>query len=190
MRNIFLASLALLWMPAFAAIAEPTVRSHTNSYFISGASATVLAAQINQKGPQAADGKRYAGRTRWDVQWKLRFLQQGTLCSIKEATVAVGVAQTLPQWRGERDGPATLRAQWRSFMAALVSHENTHLDHAQKAGKEIEAAILAVKPASNCEDLGLAANAVAEAIVAKYQALDLEFDRKTGHGLKQGAALL
>ena len=65
----------------------------------------------------------------------------------------------------------------------LASHENTHQDHAQKAGKEIEAAILAVKPASNCEDLGLAAIAVAEAIAAKFQALDLEFDRKTGHGL-------
>ena len=104
--------------------------------------------------------------------------------------MAVGVAQTLPQWRGERDGAAALRAQWRSFMAALVSHENTLQDHAQKAGKEIEAAILAVKPASNCEDLGLAAIAVAEAIAAKFQALDLEFDRKTGHGLKQGAALL
>ncbi len=189
MRNIFFASLALLWMPAFPAIAEPTLRTHINNYFINGTSATVLAAQINQNGPQAADGKRYAGRTRWDVQWKLRYLQQGTLCTIKEATVAVGVAQTLPQWRGEPDGAAALRAQWQSFMAALVRHENAHRDHALKAGKEIETAILVVKPAGNCEDLGLAANAVAEAILAKFQALDLQFDRKTDHGRNQGAAL-
>jgi predicted secreted Zn-dependent protease len=59
-----------------------------------------------------------------------------------------------------------------------------------RSGKEIDAAVLAVKPASNCEDLATGANAAAEAIVAKYQALDAEYDRKTDHGRSQGAVLL
>ena len=59
-----------------------------------------------------------------------------------------------------------------------------------KAAKEIEAVALAVKPAGNCEDLELAANSAARAVVAKYQALDEEYDRKTGHGRNQGATLL
>ena len=59
-----------------------------------------------------------------------------------------------------------------------------------KAAKEIEAAVLAVKPASNCEDLELAANTVAQAVVTKYQALDEEYDRKTDHGRNGGATLL
>jgi predicted secreted Zn-dependent protease len=59
-----------------------------------------------------------------------------------------------------------------------------------KAAKEIEAAVLAVKPASNCEDLELAANTAAQTILMKYQALDEEYERKTDHGRSQGATLL
>jgi len=50
--------------------------------------------------------------------------------------------------------------------------------------------VLSGKPASNCEDLESAANAAAQAIVAKYQALDEAYDRKTDHGRNQGAAQL
>lgn len=63
-------------------------------------------------------------------------------------------------------------------------------DHGLAAGKEIEAALLAAKPASNCEDLAVAANSTAEAIVKKFQKLDQDYDRKTGHGGSQGATLL
>ena len=83
-----------------------------------------------------------------------------------------------------------MKALWTKFLDALQRHENGHKEHAVKAGKEIEAAVLAVKPASNCEDLEASANAAAQAIEAKYQALDVEYDRKSDHGRNQGATLL
>jgi predicted secreted Zn-dependent protease len=189
MRKILFACAVLIAMPVVLAAGEPLVRLHTSYYYIDGPSATVLAAQLDQNGPPEGDGKRYAGKTRWDVQWKFRHQQQGTVCSMKEVAVAVGVTQTLPRWRGEGKGAAALRTRWTKFLEALQRHEDGHKEHALKAGKEIEAAVLAVKPASNCEDLGAAANAAADAIVAKYQTLDQEYDRKTDHGRNQGAAL-
>lgn len=183
MRKILFACAVLIAMPVVPAAGEPLVRLHTSYYYIDGPSATVLAAQLDQNGPPEGDGKRYAGKTRWDVQWKFRHQQQGTVCSMKEVAVAVGVAQTLPRWRGEEKGAAASRARWTKFLEALQRHEDGHKEHALTAGKEIEAAVL--KPASNCEDLG----AAADAIVAKYQALDQEYDRKTDHGRNQGAAL-
>jgi len=187
MRRILLACAVLVSMPA---VAEPLVRLHTSYYYIDGPSATVLAAQLDQNGPPEGDGKRYAGKTRWDVQWKFRHEQQGTVCAMKDVAVAVGVAQTLPRWRGEDKGAAALKARWTRFIEALRRHEDGHKEHALKAGRQIEAAVLAVGPASNCEDLGAAANAAAQAIVTKYQALDEEYDRKTDHGRNQGATLL
>ena len=83
-----------------------------------------------------------------------------------------------------------MKSRWTSFLEALRRHEEEHKEHGLKAAREIETVVLAVKPASNCEDLGAAANAAAEAIVAKYQALDEEYDRKTDHGRNQGATLL
>ena len=169
---------------------EPLARVHTSYYYIDGPSATVLAAQLDQNGPVESDGKHYAGRTRWDIQWKFRHEQQGTSCYMKDAAVAVGIAQTLPKWRGEDKGAAGLKVLWSKFLGALQRHEDGHKEHGLKAARQIEAAVLAIKPAGNCEDLEAAANASAQAVVVKYQALDEEYDRNTDHGRNQGATLL
>jgi predicted secreted Zn-dependent protease len=169
--------------------AEPLVRVHTSYFYVDGPSATVLAAQIEQIGPPAADGKRYAGKTKWDVQWKFKHEQHGVTCEMKKVAVAVGVAQTLPKWRSEKKGVAALKTRWQQFTDALKRHEDGHKVHGVAAGKEIEAALLAAKPASNCEDLAASANSAADAIVKRYQKLDEEYDRTTGHGRTQGAAL-
>jgi predicted secreted Zn-dependent protease len=190
MRKMIIACAVLIAMPVAPAAGEPLVRMHTSYYYIDGPSATVLAAQLDQNGPPEADGKRHAGKTRWDVQWKFRHQQQATGCSMKEVSVAVAIAQTLPRWRGEDKGAAALRARWTKFLEALQRHEAGHKEHALKAGKEIEAAVAAVKPASNCEDLSAAANVAADAIVAKYRALGEDYDRTTDHGRSQGATLL
>jgi predicted secreted Zn-dependent protease len=170
--------------------AEPLLRMHTSYYYVDGPSATVLAAQIDQNGPPGADGRRHAGKTRWDVQWKLRHEQHGVTCAMKEVAVAVGIAQTLPKWRSEAKGAAALKTRWQQFFDALRRHEDGHKGHGLAAGKEIEVALLAAKPASNCEDLAAAANSAAEAIVKKYRKLDEDYDRKTDHGRSQGASLL
>ncbi len=187
MRKILFVLAVLISMPVAG---EPLVRLHTSYYYIDGPSATVLAAQLDQNGPVGADGSHYAGRTRWDIQWKFRRQQQGTACSMKDVAVAVGIAQTLPRWRGEDKGAPGLKVVWAKFLGALQRHEDGHKQHGLKAGRQIEAAVLAVKPASNCEDLEMAANAAAQAIVAKFQGLDEEYDRKTDHGRNQGATLL
>jgi len=187
MRKILFVLAVLASAPAAG---EPLVRLHTSYYYIDGTSATVLAAQLDQNGPVGSDGNHYAGRTRWDIQWKFRHEQKGTACSMTDVAIAIGVAQTMPRWRGEEKGAPGLKALWTKFVAALQQHEDGHKEYGLKAGKEIEAAVLAVKPASNCEDLELAANTAAQAILTKYQALDEEYDRKTSHGRNQGATLL
>jgi len=189
-KNVLLAFVSAWSIAAPPVSAEPLMRVHTSYYYVDGPSATVLAAQIEQKGPPDADGKRYAGKTKWDVQWKFKHEQHGVTCEMKEVAVAVGVAQTLPRWRSEKKGVAALKTRWQQFTDALKRHEDGHKDHGVAAGREIEAALLAAKPASNCEDLAARANSAADAIVKKYQKLDQEYDRKTGHGRSEGAVLL
>jgi len=190
MRRIMFVWAVPLLMLAAPVAGEPLIRLHTSYYYIDGPSAAVLAAQLDQKGPVGSDGIHYAGKTRWDIQWKFSPQQQGTTCSMKGVAMAIGIAQTMPRWRGENKGAAGLKALWSKFLDALQRHEDGHKEHGLKAGREIEAAVLAVKPASNCEDLESAANTAAQAIVSKYQALDEEYDRKTDHGRNQGVNLL
>jgi predicted secreted Zn-dependent protease len=187
LRLTFAAGLAAL---AAQAAAEPLTRVHTSYYYVAGSSATVLAAQLDQKGPLGEDGRRYPAKTRWDVQWKFNHDQQGETCGVKDVTVAVGVAQNLPKWSGEDKGPDALRKRWAKFAEALRKHEDEHKSHGMKAGEEIEAVLAAIKPASNCEDLDKAANAAGEKVIEKYRKRDQELDRSTEHGRKQGATLL
>lgn len=191
MKKIVAVACGAVWLFGSPPVsAEPLVRMHTSYYYVDGPSATILAAQIDQNGPTGADGKRYAGKTKWDVQWKFRHEQRGVTCSMTEVAVAIGIAQTLPKWRGEAKGAASLKTRWQTFVDALKRHEDGHKDHGLAAGREIEAALLAAKPASNCEELAMAANSTAEAIVKKFQKLDQDYDRKTDHGGSQGATLL
>lgn len=191
MRNLWATGLVALTIWPVLAGAEPLIRLQTSYYYIGGSSATVLAAQLDQAGPADTDGKRYAGKTRWDVQWRFNHKQEGETCGIKDVTVAVGIAQTLPKWRGEdKEGAAALKARWRKFIEALKGHEDGHRENGVKAGGEIEKALLAIQPASNCEDLDKAANAAGEQVVEKYRKRDAEYDRSTDHGRKQGASLL
>jgi predicted secreted Zn-dependent protease len=187
LRLTFATGLVLL---AAQAAAEPLTRVHTSYYYVAGTSATVLTAQLDQKGPAGEDGNRYPARTRWDVQWKFNHDQQGETCGLKDVTVAVGIAQNLPKWSGEDKGPAALRKRWAKFAEALRKHEDEHKEHGMKAGAEIEAALAAIKPARNCEELDKAANAAGEGIIEKYRKRDQELDRSTEHGRKQGVTLL
>ncbi len=159
-------------------------------YYIDGGSALVLTEQMNQKGPIAADGKHYPSLTKWDVQWKYRNGVHGGTCKVEEAAVAVGVTSTLPRWRGEANGPKSLRERWRRLLEAVGRDQGFHKELAIRAGKEIEAALLAVKPAADCDALTEAANDTAEQILKKHRAADEEYDRKYQHGLKDGATLM
>ena len=173
------------------ALAEPVTRVHTSYYYIDGSSATVLAGQLDQAGPKDVDGNRHPGKTRWDVQWKFNHHQAGESCGVKDVTVAVGVAQIMPKWRGQdKPGGAALKTRWNKFLEALKRHEDGHKEHGIKAGAEIEKALLAIKPASNCEDLDKVANAAGEKVVEKYRKQDADYDRSTDYGRKQGATLL
>lgn len=183
------------WIVLVAAIAlpvaaEPVSRVHTSFYYIDGTSATMLAAQIEKKGPPGPGERRFAAHTKWNIQWKFRHVQEGVTCSMKDSAVLVGIAQTMPRWRGEGQGAAALNTRWQKFIEALKRHEDVHKEHGIKAGGEIEKALLTVQPHSNCEDLARAANAVAEEIVKKYQKLDEEYDRKTDHGRTEGVTLI
>lgn len=182
--------IAALVMVSLPAMGEPVTRLHTSYYYIDGSSATLLAGQIEQKGPPGTDGKRKPALTKWNIQWKFRHVQEGVSCAMKEAAVLVGVAQTMPRWRGEAQSGGPLKARWQKFVDAVKRHEEMHKDNAIRAGKEIESALLAVKPHSNCADLAGSANAVAEEIVRKYRKLDEDYDRSTDFGRSQGATLI
>lgn len=188
--GILVTTLAILGLLAAPVAAEPLVRMSTSYYYIEGASALILTEQINQKGPVGIDGRRHPSRTKWHVQWKFRHNVRDGMCAMDDATVAVGINNTRPRWRGENTGPASLQRRWTHLIAAVERSEEFHKQQATLAGNEILAALKALPAARNCQTLIETANRTANEIMNKYLAVSEAHDHRTEHGRRDGAALI
>lgn len=174
---------ALAAAPAGAAVnADNTVVT----YPIAGASAADLRAQMNALGP-AEGGKRFDGHTKWNVRWRYDYRSAAGSCAIARVTVDVSTTVRLPEWRDEAAAPADLRARWQRYLAALTAHENGHRDHGLAAAREVDATLAVLPPQPTCDALGAAANARGQDILRRYNERDLEYDRSSDHGRRQGA---
>ena len=177
---------------ALAACAQPAqaavdLDDQVEHYAIEGATPADLRREMNGKGPQGAGGRRFDGHTRWFVSWRYRYNNTGGGCNIASVTTSVKVTMTLPQWSDQSRASSATREQWARYIAALDLHEQGHRRHGIAAANEVDHAIAAMPPAGSCDALGKNANALGTSILRKYNQLDLDYDRDTGHGASQGA---
>jgi predicted secreted Zn-dependent protease len=93
-----------------------------------------------------------------------------------------------PASLGARRSRFTLPGKkWDSYQAALRRHEDGHYAHGLAAEREIEALGRSFHVAGACSTIAKAFNDEAGSIIAKYQALDANYDLETDHGENQGA---
>ena len=168
------------------ACAEVISNDTVERYPIRGASEAELRFEMSAKGPLGAGGRRFDGYTRWNIAWRYKYRLDGGLCRIDMVTTDVKVTTTLPEWNDERATPERLRKRWREYLAALTEHENGHRAHGMDAAREIDRGIAALPAQASCGALGNAANDLGNQIIRKYNERDLDYDRKTEHGLTQG----
>ena len=103
----------------------------------------------------------YWGFTEWNVRWS------------RSCKLEVDVIYTLPRHANPSSMPADVRQKFDSMLAALTKHERQHGQHGIRAAQEIEA--------NRCRN--------GHAIIKKYNAADIAYDKKTGHGVLEGATL-
>ena len=83
--------LVLLAACSLTARGEPASRIGASYYYIEGASALVLTAQMDNKGPTSPDGRHHPALTKWDVQWRFRHNMLDGVCQMEKVSVMVGV---------------------------------------------------------------------------------------------------
>ncbi len=175
---------------AGAAHAEPSTRMGASYYYIEGASALILTAQLDTNGPKGPDGRHHPALTKWDVQWRFRHNMAGDVCKMEKVAVLVGVTAIKPRWRGEKDGAAALRERWKSMSEAIDRNEAFHKQQALEAGRKIEAALNQLEPAATCEALTEAANKIATEILAGHKKASRDYDQSNDYGRKNGVSLI
>lgn len=103
----------------------------------------------------------YWGRTVWTVDWSAS-------CDVR-----VDVTYILPKHSDISGLPAPLRQEFTRALARLTAHEKQHGQHGIQAAEALERA--------QCQN--------AEQILRQFQQMDRDYDRRTRHGVLEGATL-
>ena len=144
---------------------------------------------MSERGPVEKDGKRYFAKTDWIIKWQYRYENRQGRAVLTQVSVTVDVNYELPHWQQPATAGGRLGAEWARFSTALTTHERGHADNAIQHAKKLEAKLRQHGPFANREAMEAFVAAEGNQCVAEANAADLEYDRRTGHGAKQGAKL-
>jgi len=146
------------------------------------------ALRLMRSGGPLPVGNSYDASTRWDVQWHYDLERSNETCSVKDFQATVDISFRYPRLVRE-NVPAEVLAAWDSYRENLVRHETVHRDLAVAAAADLSRASSALPPAATCEELDYAVHALGQAFMKKLYLDETAYDRLTGHGATQGAAL-
>lgn len=156
-------------------------------YSVTGTDSKAVWQSIAANGPKGDDGKVFAARTDWNLTYRYRTRIFDGQCKVTGITTRLAVVMQMPRWQDERRAPAELRERWRRYLQALREHENGHRAHGVSATNEVQARIGTLAPRPDCNGFESQASSVANEVIAAYAHRDREYDRRTEHGLTQGA---
>ena len=185
-RNILLLFPVFYLLP-LAAIAGTETRVNNVYYMVEGETAEDIWTDVLAKTPVHQNGKRYAAHTKWKVNWRFWWQENGNSCEITRVTTGLEVTYTLPRLKQTSSMPDTVVAHWDKYYAALFDHELGHKDLGSRAATEIENKILNMAPRDSCERLESDANEIGKSMISKYSRIEKDYDHTTNHGLNAGA---
>ncbi|UJJ30061.1 DUF922 domain-containing protein [Halopseudomonas maritima] len=157
--------------------AEPRLQSRVESVDVSGATVDTIRASLNRNRQHSAN------RVNWHFNWESTPGQ----CRITEATTDVSVTSYIPRLQPDPQRAASVQQQWDSYLLALQAHQEGHVELALNSAREIERAIMALPPASSCDQLQASANATGRRLLEQLAADDREYDKRTQQGTLDGA---
>lgn len=157
-------------------------------YPVEGATAAQLVSQIQQRGPLWRDGNRYEAMHTWKMHRTFGVSEQGDRCVLSQPKIIVETRITLPQWQPPRTASVNLVSSWNKYTTALKTHEDGHQAISLAAGREVERILSSFPSYPTCAELRLAAKAAVSAVLEHTSQAQQDYDRKTQHGLVQGAS--
>ncbi len=169
------------------AVSTPIVDLKTDYYQVNGKTPSEIRDDLDMKTPIREDGLNYDAHTDWFVKWNFWWNKSNGQCAIKKVTTRVDIQYILPKLIISRALPKSLKQQWEVYMKALLHHEDGHKNIGVRAANEIEKEIGNMMARRTCKQLETDANRLGHKIIENFHGLDKEFDRKTDHGVKDGA---
>ena len=151
------------------------------TYPVSGTDAASLRRSIiTQRRIDPKTGEAFDAFTRWQVSWSWSGDGQGH-CDLTSVKVAFHVEVTLPALEHPERLSADVLQRWNAYLTALRRHEAGHARHAHDGVEDIRRAV----SQGDCAH----ANDRGRAVVQRMSQFDIDYDRDTQHGIRQGSIL-
>jgi len=174
-----------IFIPVKTVYAQVEFYIKTNHYFISGSTYKEFIDSIVSNRPWKTN-LNFLAYTKWRVEWDARVEYMDGVYKPGRIKVSVKSDITMPAYKPPTNGVSSeFLRQWAVFYKNLLNHEIGHVNIAKKAGEDVYSTIAKLPPMESRRELLQLIDETAKKVVDKYRDKEIEYDRKTQHGLKQ-----
>jgi predicted secreted Zn-dependent protease len=121
-------------------------------YDVEGDDQASLLAALNARG--AAQGQ-----ASWKLSYQYVPRRNARECVVGSVSTKLELGMTLPRWTPPAGTAPELLGRWQRFLKALITHQNSRLDHARELESSLAPALAALEPARDCAALDAAVKA-------------------------------
>ena len=160
------------------AVAAPKVTVKTNTFDISGKTGIELLRELDRRGPKHGFLTRAIAQTRYQLNSSAEYRFSRGTCAVVRPNVRLDITYIYPRLAGP--APAGMHKRWRSFMAGVRKHEETHGRIAREMASAAESALqrIRLKDTATCRKVRAAMKRAVDGIVAQYEARQRQFDNQ------------
>lgn len=180
MRRVhrILGAVFLLCVIPAQASAEPVI-TKTYSYFkIAGRDADDLDRELDRHGPMTRNtGHRHPGATEIKFGGDVTYVEKGSRCSVGGTRVTLRTHMILPRWSNRNRAAADLGFIWDTLSMDIKRHEERHAEIARNNARQLERALLNLRPQKSCEALEKLVAETTKSLLEAHDQQQARFDR-------------
>ena len=165
-----------------------TQRIEYRTYAVSGCNAEDIASSLRRTTTQSSAGRYEVGVTNSTTRYSYKYEEAGGQCRLKGASIMADITVTLPELPNQQGISSDIVARWQSFLAALRTHEQGHVDIILKSAGVIKSTFESQTQGMPCAQLETALKGSVQRETDKANAANEAYDSSTNHGVNQGVA--
>ncbi len=160
----------------------------TMMYQITGATLPEISRSLSANAmpdPHEANARYYA-QTDWhlDAHWYWRQTLRG--CEVDRGDVTLAMTVTVPILSA-LNASQEVQSRWSAFIDSTIAHESGHVKLDLDGAREYQRALGTYPPAANCSALQSRLRDLFNSNFVAIDRANVDYDRQTQHGRKQGA---
>lgn len=138
-------------------------------------------AQIFQCSLGVYTDKPCEGSKKFSITYDAKPAGQG--CRLENLVITIRGEILMPEWAEKSSAPSADQAYWDESYRGLKLHEDGHIQHGKEFAIPLNERLLGLGVVP-CAELDARANQTHKTLYSCLQARDVEYDRRTSHGLR------